>query len=285
LAICSLPNFNEIDPWLACVGSSAIAALLAFLCWKEVMDLLPELVFQGLHSRAVCINPDASKLIVRFDHWSSGKSGFGLLAPWRLTQDRQFAQLNVQVARNDFYLNDDLTQLRQDLRRFTKRFTHIQALGFSMGGFGALLLSRALRLHHVVLVSPQRPGFPRQPPFSTDLKVEQDMFRSGIDARLDGIRGCMRGVILYDPRVAEGRDMAYAKKIMEMAPKLKPLALPGAGHPATRLIAQAKLYGQFQSSLLERQKFIGKIRTLHQVACHSLKRIENPASEFPPDLV
>lgn len=159
----------------------------------------PQIVFEGKFSRAICQNPHQSRLLVAFDHRSFSRESFAPVTPWKLAINREYSQLNVQVRDNDYYLNDDLPALCKALRRFTKPFAQVCGIGFSMGGFGALLLSKALRLDHVVLVSPQRLDFPNQSPFAVDLAQEAEVFTAGQEPRFAGIASRMRGVVLYDP--------------------------------------------------------------------------------------
>lgn len=225
-----------------------------------------ETVFNGAHSRAICSDVQSSNLLVRFEHWVAGKSAFSPFVPWNFARSADFAQLSIQVSKSDFYLNEDLQALRHALYCFTDRFAYVQALGFSMGGFGALLLSRALRLQYGVLVSPQCPAFVSRSPFNATLGYEGAIFSRSQNSLLDGLHKDMRGVVFYDPFAASGRDMAYAEVLEGLVPRLKLVALPGAGHPATKMIANARLYGKFQASILDPRGLARKVKHLHQIA-------------------
>lgn len=227
-------------------------------------ETVQQIVFEGHYARAICHNPGRSHLLVGFDHRNLNREGFAQITPSVTAQQRGYSQLNVQVRYNDYYLNDDLAELCKALRRFTKPFVQVCGIGFSMGGFGALLLSKALRLDHVVLVSPQRLDFPKKRPFAVDLAAEAAVFSPGIEPRFEGILGAMRGVVMYDPYVGRGRDRAYARVVGQLAPRLRLLALPGGGHPATQITAEAKTYRRFQEAVFDKDNALARLKDLHR---------------------
>lgn len=229
-------------------------------------DLPCEMVFEGRHSRAFCFNVTASKLWVRFNARQTATMGFPAPEPQKAAIAAGYASMWVQTAVNDYYLNDDLPDLRRALHDFTARFHHVGAVGFSMGGFGALLLSRALRMRQAVLVSPQRLGFPQAYPFQSDPSVEGAAFWQGGDPALDGVSPDLRGMVLVDPFGGRGRDRAYARHLGQIAPGLRFVPLCGAGHPATNVLHEARLFGRFQQAVLQVEPDPAAIRDIHRRA-------------------
>ncbi len=213
-------------------------------------DLPFEMVFEGRHARAFCFNPTASKLWVRFNARQPSMIGYPKPEPQKTALAAGYASMWVQAAVNDYYLNDDLLDLRRALHDFSGRFDHVGAVGFSMGGFGALLLSRALRMRQAVLVSPQRLGFPLKYPFKSDPEVERMAFLQGGDPELDGVAPGLRGMVLFDPFGGRGRDRNYARHLEHIAPGLTFVPMVGSGHPATNVMVEAKLYREFQQEFL-----------------------------------
>lgn len=71
--------------------------------------------------------------------------------PVRQALSRGFAHLRRQSRWNDGSLNAETAALSA----LRARFDHAWAIGYSMGGNGALRLARALRLDRALLVSPQ----------------------------------------------------------------------------------------------------------------------------------
>lgn len=227
-------------------------------------DLRCEMVFNGRHARAFCHNPASDRLWVRLNARLTATQGFADPVPYAAAVATGYASIWVQTAENDYYINDDLPDLRQALHDYTARFAYVAAIGFSMGGFGALLLSRALRLQQAVLVSPQRRGFPARFPFRSSPEVEALAFQQGGDPALDGVLPGLRGVVLFDPISGRGRDRAYAGHLARIAPGLAPLPLPGGGHPATGALHDAKRFGQFQKAILQMPPDPAAIRAIHR---------------------
>jgi len=231
-----------------------------------------EMVFDGPHARAFCFNPAASKLWVRFNARQTATMGFPAPEPQKAALAAGYASMWVQTRDNDYYLNDDLLDLRRALNDFTARFQHVGAVGFSMGGFGAVLLSRALRMRQAVLVSPQRLGFPLTHPFLSDPEVERLAYHQGGDPALDGVSPDLRGMVLFDPFAGRGRDKTYARHLEQIAPGLTFVPLVGGGHPATNVLHQAKNFGQFQTEVLRVQPDPKAVRRIHRKSRRNSER-------------
>lgn len=52
----------------------------------------------------------------------------------------------------------------------------------------------------------------------------------------------------------------------QLAPNLRLLALPGAGHPATQIFTEAKTYATFQEAVFEKAAGLAQIKQLHRVS-------------------
>lgn len=191
-----------------------------------------EILFAGRHLRAEMHNPDRAVLFVRFDNLRLERDGFAGWTPSATVAARGMAELSIMSAHNDWFLNPDLAELRAALRQFSGRFRTVRCLAFSMGGFGALLLSRALRLRHAVLVSPQFSVFPGQPPGER----RYQRYTKLLDPALDDMAGVvvrkLHGVVLFDP-VGVPADRAQARMILDLLPNMSGVAMAFGGHPAT----------------------------------------------------
>ena len=225
-----------------------------------------EVVFEGAHVRALCFNPGANRLRVRLSYRRDGAVGFDAAEPQAGAIKAGYANLWVQTAQNDYYISPNLGALRRELYKFTARYGDVSAVGFSMGGFGAVLLSRALRLTQAVLVSPQRLGFPKTAPFLSTDAAELAAYDTADAAALGGISPDLRGIVLYDPFAGKGRDRAYARHLGRIAPGLRLLALAGGGHPATQAIVEAKKFIAFQRATFQPQITVSDIRAVHRLA-------------------
>ena len=191
-----------------------------------------EVLFDGAHLRAELVNPDSELLSVRFDNLRLERNGFPDWVPSQRVAARGMAELSIMSAQNDWFLNSDLVPLQAALRQVTGRYRAVRCLAFSMGGFGALLISRALRLRHAVLVSPQFCPFADQPP--GDHRYRR--FAGLMDSALADLAAVMvhglQGVVLFDP-VGHPMDRAQARLILAQAPNMRGVAMTFGGHQAT----------------------------------------------------
>ena len=201
-----------------------------------------EWIYQGDQLRAYCDNPSCDRARANFDHRRAGRAEFDdpqlLAGPVR----HGFASLIVQSSSNDYYLNRELPALRAALRDYVRRFKDVSGMGFSMGGFAALLLSRALNFSNLWLISPMSPTIPKTPPFFPNEAAEQDIFKSFGPDTLHGVKRQMRGVVVFDPYFEAGRDRSYAEFVQKLCPKISLLALPWGGHPATQFLNEIQHY-------------------------------------------
>lgn len=223
------------------------------------------MVFAGRHARAICFNPGAERLLVTFDNWRKDHVGFPEAAPSKAVMEAGFGQLCVHSARNDWYLSPEVAALREALGRFCAGFAEVRGIGFSMGGYGALLLSKALRLERVVLVSPQVSIFPERYPHDRRYAAEAAGLDPAQDLRGEDIVAGLRGVILFDP-LMQRRDAAHARAIAAFAPGLQGVAMPFGGHPAMGAIREARLYGRVLQAAMTGDASVAEFRAIHRAA-------------------
>ena len=205
-----------------------------------------KVLFAGDHLRAEVHNPDAEVLFVTFDRWRRDRDGFAGWAPSTRVAAAGFAELIIKTARNDWYLNPDLTLLQRALKAFTKRFRTVRSFAFSMGAYAALLMSRPLRLRHAVLVSPQYSPFPGLAPGDTRYRREAQVLDMGLGDLAQVVAPKLRGVILFDP-LTNPIDRAHARLILAQVPRMAGVAMPLAGHPATQVLLETTDYGKLRA--------------------------------------
>jgi len=157
-----------------------------------------------------------------------------------------------------------LPQLREALLEATQGYDKITARGFSMGGYGALLLSRALRLNRVLLVSPQVSVFPDHAPWETRYLVEAAQLDPAWDDLARKPRRGLHGVVLYDPMDAVDRQHAAA--IGKLFPRLSMVPLAFGGHPATRVLLEGWKFSKLQQELLRPRLRPGFLLRGHKIA-------------------
>ena len=222
-------------------------------------------VFRSARMRAVCHGAGRARLTVGFDYLRPGRAGFPMRAPPRHLLQPDTAHLIIESADNDWFLNPDLGALRAALAAFTAQFDDVAAIGFSLGGYGALLLARALHLRRALLISPQYSIFPERAPFEQRYRHIAEK----LDPRLDDIEAqgdaALKGCIVFDPRLAPV-DAAHAALIRRRFAGLRAVAMPFAGHPALRLVGEAHMFARVQALLLRDAITPGALRALHRAA-------------------
>lgn len=229
-----------------------------------------EWIFQSDHLRAYCDNPTCHRARANFGHRRLGRAEFDephLLAG---VVRHGFASVIVQSATNDYYLNSDLPDLRRALAEYCTRFDDVSGIGFSMGGFAALLVSQAMNFSNLWLVSPMSPSFPKHPPFDRDMAGERALFKQYGPQDLLGVKRGLRGVVMFDPYYELGRDRAYAEFVQTLCPKISLLAMPWGGHPATAFLSEVKQYGP-----MLRATFQAKIRAAPMKRVQRLHRLKS----------
>ncbi len=225
------------------------------------VTIMREWIFQSDRLRAYCDNPTCTRARANFDHRRAGRLEFDEAQLFGGVVRHGYASLVIQSASNDYYLNDDLPELRLAMADYCARFDDVSGIGFSMGGFAALILSKAMNFSNLWLVSPMSPSFPKLPPFDRDMASERALFgRYGPEA---GVKRGLRGVVMFDPYFELGRDRAYAEFVQTLCPKISLLAMPWGGHPATQFLSEIKQY-----SPMLRATFQPKIRA------KALKRVQ-----------
>ncbi len=191
-------------------------------------------VFDGAHLRADLYGHGPNGLFVSFDHFRPDRRGFAAMAPVQSALDRGYRSLVISTAANDWFLNPDLPALRATLAPIADDQAVIRAIGFSMGGYAALLLSDTLRLSFAALWAPQVSIRARVAPFEQRFQREARQINPMSDQLHLHVPRGLQGVILHDPLVHPA-ERKHALAIQTLAPALKIAALPFSGHPPTRV--------------------------------------------------
>lgn len=219
----------------------------------------PERIFDGDFLQARLWLPDrpTTALYVTFRQWEAEPGQFSESGQVRRALTAGLAHLHVQSRWNDWFLNAETPALEAALHTLRARFMTARALGFSMGGYGALRFSRALRLNQVLLVSPQ----------VSLLLPEEDRYpeAAGFDPQAGDLathaRPDLKGVVAFDPTHA--LDRLHAERITALLPGIRPAKLSFGGHPGTAAIGQA---GGFRA--LQRLSLSSRLRSRDVVLLH-----------------
>lgn len=165
-------------------------------------------------------------------------------------------------------MNPDTTALALALKATRDRFLTARALGFSMGGYGALRFSRALRLNQVLLISPQVSLDPGIAPWEDRYPKVQ-----GFDPALGDLathaRKDLTGTIVFDP--FHRLDRLHARAITALLPDITAAPLAFGGHPGTLVLKGA---GQFP--MLQRLSIGSRLKARDIVHLHRSLRATSP---------
>lgn len=238
-------------------------------------DRAGEIIFDGAHLRAVLARPGPEHgrrfrphgLFVSFDHWRKDRAGFPAMPPVAAATAMGYASLAILSAANDWFLNPDLGPLRDVLARLAPGYRAVRASGFSMGGYGALLFSQALRMDYVALFAPQVSIRATIAPFERRWRVEAALLDTPLAAVQDQLaltaRRDLRGVIIYDPFYAPAERL-HARAIQAIAPGIALAPMPFSRHPPTAVITAGRRFAEVQKAMIEGTLCAADMRRLHR---------------------
>lgn len=198
-----------------------------------------EPVFSGEHLRAALHSGTSKRnlLVVTFDFRRRSRKGFSDLGFSSSFARQGHAQLSISCRENDWFINAETMALERALAPVVADFAEVRALGYSMGGYGAFRFARVLRLSGIIAISPQATIAPEAIPGDRRYAAEA----KGFDPRLGDLmsrgRDDLPGLILVDP--LNPYDIAHARRITQAFPKVRIIALPCAGHPASKILGES----------------------------------------------
>lgn len=206
----------------------------------------------------------AGPLMVTFDYRRKNRDAFGTGGPSRGFARAGFSQLIIRTAANDWFVNAETEALEGALAGLAPNFGPVRALGFSMGGYGALRFARALGLRSLVAVSPQVSIDPAVVPFDRRYRAES----SGFDPRVGALRGRevrgLAGIVVIDPTIRA--DLRHARMIRNLFPGLRLARLAFGGHPASRVLRDAGKGGVLQRAAMSDPPDAAAIVLAHRTA-------------------
>lgn len=229
-----------------------------------------ETVFDGAHLRARLWLPDrpTTALYVSFRQWVDEPGSFTETGRVQRALAAGLAHLHIQSRWNDWFVNPDTAALTLALKSTRARFMTARALGFSMGGYGALRFSRALRLNQALLISPQVSLDPKVAPWE-DRYPEAQGFDPALGDLATHARKDLNGVIVFDP--FHRLDRLHARAIMALLPGIVPAPLVFGGHPGTLVLKGANRF-----PMLQRLSFSSRLQARDIVRLHRSLRASSP---------
>jgi hypothetical protein len=228
-------------------------------------DRPQQIIFDGPYLRAVMTEPDGPPhgLYVIFDHWRQDRAGFAQMTPVAAAIAMGYASLAISSAANDWFLNSDLDALRAVLAPLAARYPVVRASGFSMGGYGALLFSQALRLDYAALFAPQVSILTAIAPFERRWQKEAALIDAAQDDLARMAKRDLRGVILFDPFYARAERL-HARAIQAIVPGMTLVPMPFSRHPPTAVITAARGFGKIQKTVIAGTLSATDLRHLHR---------------------
>lgn len=220
--------------------------------------------FDGAHLRADLVRNGGDRLMVTFDYRRLDRSGFGITPPSAQFAAAGFDQLMIASRDNDWFINPDTRRFEDACRHLRHAYQAAQALGFSMGGFGAFRFARALGLGHVVAVSPQVSIAPQVVPFETRYRREARTFDPALGDMTALHDPTLSGDILIDPFNAN--DLTHARMLQVLFPRVSLIRLAGGGHPCTRILRDAHRAGLVQALAMDPGPGAAPLRQAHRRA-------------------
>ncbi|RME16239.1 MAG: hypothetical protein D6801_05890 [Alphaproteobacteria bacterium] len=211
----------------------------------------PRFLHRGPHLEVSLRGDSAESLLVTFDHWRHDKAGFTEMPGETGYSRGGHTHLHISTSANDWFLNPDMPKALLKIARFAEGFSRRAALAFSMGGFGALLVSRVVAFDRVLLVSPHATWSPDDPPHDDRYHAEvrdAAFARAASDMVHASLKMDAECVILLDSTSPFDSDHAAAAARLFTRARL--VDLKGGGHPATDLLKQAGRFGLVPKALL-----------------------------------
>jgi hypothetical protein len=220
-------------------------------------------VFDGDRLRAELWLPTepAGTLYVTFRQRVPDPGSFSDEGPVGRALNSGLAHLRIQSRWNDWFLNDETPALEAALAGLRRRFAAALALGYSMGGYGAMRLARALDLDQAILVSPQ---------FTLDRRVlpAEKRYPEGkdFDGRLGNLaihgKPGLAGIVIFDP--FRPLDRMHAALITGAMPAITRAPLPFGGHPATSALGERGGFRSLQAMSLAPDASAADVVRLHR---------------------
>lgn len=199
-----------------------------------------EVIYQSDRYMLTLFNPSSTKLIVTFDHWERGKTGFSEARATKLIFEAGCAELSIRTAQNDWFVSDELEAIFAAASGVARDYEHVVNYGSSMGGFGALLFSRATNAREIYSISPQYSIDRTICGFETRWMAEAASLARHVDPADVGNPG-VTGMVVFDPHVE--LDRLQAEKVLANFGNTTPVKFRFGGHPATRDLRMAKTIG------------------------------------------
>jgi hypothetical protein len=236
------------------------------------MSVQTQTIYQGEQLLAKLAQPAAGvdRLVVTFDHFVQRKEDFEHGKELFFAK-HGVAHLHVFTRTNHWFQTAESAELARVLGEVSAGFREVVSYGSSMGAYGALAFSGALRANRVLAFSPQYSVDPAKVPFDKRWKMDRDAI---LDFPRDQLAGLLNPdaviEVFYDP--FHKLDTEHARLIQQSHAKVSLVRLPCAGHPVTHVLRSSNLLGRRCLNLLFDRSQVDLPSIWQQTKRDSLKR-------------
>ena len=224
-------------------------------------------IFDGQGLRLTHFARGNDKLFVTFDFWQKNRGGFPPSNPSKSLESMGWDQLMVRTARNDWFINGDTASAEAVMQALSAGYREVRALGYSMGGYGAFRFARSLRLQSVMAVSPQFSIHPQEVPFDSRYRADAGGFDLGVGSLKQRGTDAVGGFICVDP--FRRYDLRHARVLQRLFPNVRQINLAFGGHPASTVLARAKVGGSIIAAMSADTLQPAFVRSAHRAARRS----------------
>lgn len=224
----------------------------------------PEYLFEGKKLRVSVRGPRTEKLMVTFDYWSRHKPGFGQVNRRSRYADRGFTHLHLHCRQNDWFLNRETEAALDVIAGFAQGFASAAGIGFSMGGYGTMLVSRVVDFDRVLMVSPHITFSEHQYPHETRFPAHIGNLGRALKLNERVVAGPparAAAAVIYDSRVAG--DLYHAEAAGGRFARFELVDLAGGGHPATTALTRGGQFNLVLDAITGERLDMGPIRAAH----------------------
>ncbi len=224
----------------------------------------PDYLFEGKKLRVSIRGDRTAKLMVTYDFWSRQKPGFGQLTRQSRYADRGFTHLHLHTRQNDWFLNRETEAAVALIETYAKDFDRAASIGFSMGGFGVMLLSRVVAFDQVLMVSPHITFSEHQYPHETRFPAHMGNVGRALKLNESVVAGCparARAAVIFDSTVVG--DHYHAETAAGRFRNFELVDLAGGGHPATTALTRGGHFNLVLDAITGEALDMGPIRHAH----------------------
>lgn len=154
--------------------------------------------------------------------------------------------------RNDWYQSKEVWEAIKTLEQFGlwDKYQHITTYGLSMGAYGALLFSKAVRANRVIAIAPQYSIDSRVVAFETRWLEDRERINFQYDDMADGLIQDGEVVVFYD------RFFDFDKRHVDMIAAVRPVEkflVNFSTHTVARALNDMGIFSQIMERLFNRQ--------------------------------